>query len=399
MVTGQNLDQQLEGLQKELEILEARKVSVLEQIEEVKLGMIQRDLVAIGLPSDRYIMHSAMALEYAEEHEQARWVAHIILPDVATGTVTRTNDFRPDPKVSTGTAQETDYFLKTPLQDGKFQYDGFGYDRGHLAPSADFKWSERALSESYFYSNMAPQSPDLNRGPWAEMESVLREYVTGHDTPLYVVTGGVLEADLPVVSRAKNHLTVPRTFFKVALDAETGVAIGFLMPNGPLEYPLEHYAVSVDEVEAATGLDFFQALPEADEKRVESALDKEKWLSALASRDVEPIYPPSLKPGHFNTVQAKQYLGKGEKISVCGTVVSARYSRSSNLWLNIDKQFPNQIFSVFIRKDDLVNFSYRPDVKLINQQVCFTGKVENFDGTPTINLQKESEVSLDIPLK
>ena len=90
-------------------------------------------------------------------------------------------------------------------------------------------------------------------------------------------------------------------------------------------------------------------------------------------------------------------MGTGDQIQVCGTVVSTRYSRSGNLWLNIDKQFPNQIFSVFIRKKDLPNFSYKADEVLANKEVCFYGKVEDFNGTPTMNINREEQVKTEVP--
>jgi len=62
--------------------------------------------------------------------------------------------------------------------------------------------------------------------------------------------------------------------------------------------------------------------------------------------------------------------------------------------MNIDKQFPNQIFSVYIKKEDLVNFSYRPEKEMLYKQVCFLGKVQNFNGTPTIQIEKEDDLSL-----
>lgn len=397
---AQNLDEQLRAIESQLDALEAQKEVLKEQQEGIKLQRIQRDLKTVGLPSEDYIMHSAMALQYAEAHEQAAWVAHIILPDVTTGSVGRTNDFRLDPLVATGTAVEEDYFLKYLQPDGTYKFDGFGYDRGHLAPSADFRWSKKALSESYFYSNMSPQVADFNREAWAELEALLRSYL--YENPgvqLYVVTGPVLEAGLPVIERSVNKVSVPERYFKVALDLQNGRGIGFIMPNEKISYPLESFAVPIDQVEAVTGLDFFNKLEDAREESLEKALDKSAWLPELAGGDVEPLFPPDLPPNHFNTVQSRQYMGKGAEIKVCGTVVSTRYSRSGNLWLNIDKRFPNQIFSVFIRKKDLPNFSYDPQVVLANKKVCFRGKVENFSGTPTMNLYLEEAVSIGIPEK
>ena len=199
---AQPLEQELQRIQSQLDQLEEQRQALLLELEDIKLRRVQRDLLAMGLPGEDYIMHSAMALSYAEPFEQARWVAHIILPDVLEGTVGRTNDFRPDPKVATGTAVEADYFLKYLQADSTYEYDGFGYDRGHLAPSADFRWSERALSESYFYSNMSPQVAALNRERWAELEAVIRGYLNGKSPrQLYVVTGPVLEEGLAVIER------------------------------------------------------------------------------------------------------------------------------------------------------------------------------------------------------
>ena len=216
---------------------------------------------------------------------------------------------------------------------------------------------------------MSPQVAEFNREAWAELEALLRGYL--YENPgvqLYVVTGPVLEPDLPVIERSVNKVSIPERYFKVALDLKNGRGIGFIMPNEKISYPLESFAVSIDQVEAVTGLDFFNKLPEAQENALEQILDKSAWIPELAGGDVEPLFPPDLPPNHFNTVQSRQYMGKGTEINVCGTVVSTRYSRSGNLWLNIDKRFPNQIFSVFIRKKDLPNFSFDPQIVLANNE-------------------------------
>ncbi len=395
---AQSLDEQIDGILEELTAMEVREAILKTELEDLKLQRIQRDLVEVGLPGKDYIMHAALALEYAEAHEQARWVAHVILPDIIEGNVTRTNDFRPDPLVKSGTAVEADYFLKYLQPDSTYQYDGFGYDRGHLAPSADFRWSQRALSESYFYSNMSPQRAEFNREGWAELESLLRGYVYRHpESQLYVVTGGVLQDGLPVVERGVNKVSIPEYYFKVAVDLEQQRGIGFVMPNQRIDSPLEAFAVPIDKVESLTGLDFFNRLPAAVQEQLEGQIDKTAWIPELGQGDVEPLYPPDLPPGYFSTVQARQYMGRGQEINVCGTVVSTRYSRSGNLWLNIDKQFPNQIFSVFIRKKDLVNFSFDPQKELANRQVCFYGKVEDFNGAPTMNLDNEEAILFQVP--
>ena len=394
-VCTQTLEEQLSQLDQKLETLRAQQSEVATQVEAVKLNMIQRDLKNIGLPSENYIMHSALALEYAEAHEQARWVAHIILPDIKTGTVYRTNDFRVDPLVTSGTAVEADYFLKYLQPDSSYKYDGFGYDRGHLAPSADFRWSKKALSESYFYSNMSPQVAEFNREGWAELEGLLRGYLYNNSgVQLYVVTGPVLSDDLKPVERSINKVSVPKKYFKVAVDLKNKRAVGFIMPNEKIGFPLEHYVVTVDQVEELTGLDFFNQLDEPLETTLEKTLEKEFWFPELSRGDAEALYQPKLPPNHFNTVVAKSYMGRGDEITVCGRVVGTRYSRSGNLWLNLDKKFPNQIFSVFVRKKDLVNFGYDPKKEFDGKEVWFKGIVEDFNGTPTMNIVREDQVTI-----
>lgn len=396
---GQNLFSGIDELEEELNQLKEKEKAIQAKIEAQKLTNIQAALQQYGLPKlevgEELINHAAMSLVYSEKHEQAKWVAHIISPDIRDGNVSRSNDFRSDPKVKTGTAIEQDYFLKYLQPDSTYEYDGFGYDRGHLAPSADFRWSELALSESYFYSNMSPQAPEFNRGKWAELEGILRGYLYQNPkSMLYVVTGPVLENDLPVIDRSVNRVSIPKQYFKVVVDLQNERAIGFLMPNQELTYPLSSFATSIDQIEEVSGLDLFPQLEDELENRLEGLTDATPFLPQGEQSDVKPIYAPSLPPKHFNTVQAKRYQNTGEEITVCGTVVSTKLSRKGNVFLNLDKKFPNQIFSVTIWKDQVVNFSYPPHEVLMGQQVCVNGIVRNFQGTPTMNVEREEQVKV-----
>lgn len=372
--------------------LRAQLAATEAAIEDLKLTQVTEDLRAIGRPAGTVVEHTALHLSYDENYEQARWVAHIIRPEIIDGAVFRSNDFREDPLVGTGTAVEADYFLKYLQPDSTYRYDGFGYDRGHLAPSADFRWSAKALSESYFYSNMSPQRAEFNREGWAELERALRGYVYEHPgTQLYVVTGPVLKPGLPVIERSINKVSIPEQYFKVALDLNRGRAIGFLMPNQKIDYPLAHYAVTVDEVESLTGLDFFNLAP--NQEGVEARIDKAVWLPEVAAGNVEPIAAHSLPKGHYNTIMAQGQMKTGREVTVVGTVVSTRYSRSGNFWLNLDKKFPNQLFSVFIRKKDLVNFTL--DMSALEGKVVqVKGKVEDFNGVATMNVVGERGIRM-----
>lgn len=393
---GQSITERLNSAKKQVTVQEESLRTAKQQVEELRLAKIREDLNRVGLPTGEVIEHSALFLAYDEDHEQASWVAHIIHPAVTTGTAYRSNDFRPDPLVPTGTAIETDYFLKYLQPDSTYQYDGYGFDRGHLAPSADFRWSEQALSESYFYSNMSPQRPKFNREGWAELEYSLRGYVYDHPgTQLFVVTGPVLSPDLPKVERSTNGVSIPERFFKVAYDPIANRGIAFVIPNEAVEQPLEHYAMSIDAAEEITGLDFFNRI--ADQAAFEATYDAVAWLPTVGAGDVAPFDADLLARGLFNTVQARGQAGKSREVTVVGTVVSTRYSRSGNLWLNLDKKFPNQIFSVFIRKKDLANFSYDPQAVFEGKAIAVTGTVSDFNGVPTMNLAGEEYARLYTP--
>ena len=390
---AQPIQKQLDSLTAILEAMDAQRSQVLSQLEGVKLNKIRVDLKAWGLPDSAYITHSAMMLSYNEEHEQANWVAHIILPDIKDGAVTRTNDFRPDPKVRTGTAVEADYFLKYLQEDSSYVYDGFGYDRGHLAPSADFRWSYTALSESYYYSNMTPQRPGFNRYSWAELENALRSYVYNHPgTQLYVVSGPVLHEDLPAISRSVNGVSIPESYFKIAVDLDRQRGIGFIMPNRQISAPIETFAKPIREIEAELGYDFGSNLPAEIQDKIETQTEVKIWLD-LPESDVQPLDPTQLSKGHFNTIQAKIHMGKNREIIVCGTVVSMRKSKSGNIWMNLDKNFPNHVFSAYIPKDKVLGFPFNPMEQWSQKELCIEGVVQNFDNIPTIRIDRSKQIS------
>lgn len=391
-------DPELARLTGERERLKKELLAVDEKIEDRKLTNIQTDLRAKGLPAlkagEEVVMHSCLALVYDEAHEQAKWVAHIVSPDIVEGRITRSNDFRVDPAIMTGSSEEADYFLKTAKPDGTFEYDGFGYDRGHLAPSADFRWSLKALSESYFYSNMSPQLPEFNRELWSDLEAKVRAYIFQHPSSrLFVVTGPILDANPPRIDRGIHKVAIPKAFFKVIADVENGRAIGFVVPHQNSESLLKTFAMPIDEVESLTGLDFFASLPDDLESNLESQKELKDWLPETALVNVEPIFPPNLPKNHFNTVQAKLYMDKNQEVTICGTVVGARRSKKGNILLNLDKQYPDQIFTVFIKEEDIPNFTLDPEEVWTGKKVAITGKVINLGGTAAMYISNEKDIA------
>lgn len=401
LVGAQNIENKLNHLQDSMQVLNQKQIDLKAEIDELKLEKIREEIISIGLPElkegEEVISHAALSLVYDENHEQAKWVSHIITSDIINGKTGRSNDFREDALVKTGSATEKDYFLKT-LKDGskdKYDYDGFGYDRGHLAPSADFRWSKKALSESYFYSNMSPQLPEFNREKWADLEGLLRGYIFEHPkTQLYVITGPILNDSLLVIERGVNKVSIPNYFFKVVLDLSNEKAIAFIMPNKEMKYPVSSYAVTISEVEDITGINFFHQLDNVLEQRLESQKNVLVWVPEKQKNDVDPMYQPDLPKGVYNTIQAKRHMGSSKRITVSGTVVGSRKTRNGHLFFNLDKNYPNQIFTVAIWKKNIINFSYDPLTEWKGKEITLKGKIADFDGIPTMIIEKETAIEI-----
>lgn len=376
-----------------------QKDSLLLVVENIKLEDLKLNLLNNGLPElqdgEELICHSAFCIVYDEEHEMAKWVVHIISRDIVNVGYSRTNDFRIDPLIKTGSSEEADYFLKKKTEEGKIKYDGFGYDRGHLAPSADFRWSEKALSESYFYSNMTPQLPNFNRKKWAEIESFLRDYIVDNpERDLYVVTAPILHKDLQKLSRSKNNISIPEYHYKIAVDLESKIGIAFLVSQTNIDYPIESYVVSIDSIESLTGMNFYCNLSIEDEKRIETISDLSLWRSGIEKNDVAPIAREKLPKDYYNTVEAKQFYDYPKEVTICGKVVSSKKSKNGHVFLNLDKSFPNQIFTTTIWKSDIVNYSYNPEDFLMNKTICVKGKVKEYQGIPSIYPDSEKKITL-----
>jgi endonuclease G len=201
--------------------------------------------------TDTILVYTGFDLGYNERFEQAAWVAYVLTRQEAeAGMVERTDHFRADTSILTGSADLADY-------------RGSGYDRGHLAPAGDMKWSEKAMDESFLLSNMSPQDPSFNRGIWRRLEEQVREWAIEKDS-LYVITGPVFESIRGVIG--ENEVGVPGSYFKVLVDLSPPQhdMVAFLLPNdGSPKEPIG-YAISVDSLEKVTGYDFFARAPDQE---------------------------------------------------------------------------------------------------------------------------------------
>ncbi len=218
---------------------------------------------------DQIIKHGHYSLSYSEAIEQAEWVAYKLTASMVSGSVSRTDNFRIDPKIASGSASLADY-------------KGSGFDRGHLCPAGDMKVSHTSMSESFFMSNMSPQHPSFNRGIWKKLESLVRSWAL-QEQEIIVVTGPVFSSNRGSIGT--NVVTVPGYYYKVIYDV-TGKQkmIGFILPNEKGTKDLKEYAVSVDKVESVTGIDFFyQMLSNDKEEALESTISVNDWTFTAVS--------------------------------------------------------------------------------------------------------------------
>lgn len=211
--------------------------------------------------SGEVITHRYYSLSYNEYHEQANWVHYKLRKALILGSAKRTDNFRDDSNVSTKSASPYDY-------------KGSGYDRGHLAPAGDMKINSVAMSESFFMSNISPQTPSFNRGGWKKLESLIRMW--GRNKVSYITTAGILNFN-SFKKIGNNQVSVPNQFYKVVYIPSDNKMIAFLMPNKKIEGSLKSYVVSVDKVEKITGIDFHHKLEDELENKLESKSDVNDW--------------------------------------------------------------------------------------------------------------------------
>ena len=209
------------------------------------------------------VKHQYYTLSYVEKHEQAEWVAYRLTNKQIVYTTIKRPYFEQDPKVKTGSADWRNF-------------KNSGYTKGHLLPAADRKFSKEAYYETFLTSNISPQVYDFNAGVWNRLEEKTRYWAQKYKE-LYVVTGGILTDHLKTIGY--EDVAVPKYFYKILLDYTDPEikAIAFLVPHKESKKALYKFVVSIDKIESLTGIDFFPALPDDIEDRLEKSSDYKGW--------------------------------------------------------------------------------------------------------------------------
>ncbi|NER14796.1 DNA/RNA non-specific endonuclease [Leptobacterium flavescens] len=210
------------------------------------------------------VHHNYYSLSYDEAHEQAEWVAY----ELKKAHLSQNNIKRP-------------YFIEDPKLRSRSadwrNYKNSGYDRGHLCPAGDRRFSVPAYNETFYTSNVTPQKHSFNSGIWNRLEQKSRYWAKKYDG-IFVVTGGILNKELKTIG--KEGVSVPEYFYKVLLDNQNGnyKIIGFLIPHEESSSSLEDFVVPVDRIEELTGIDFFTKLDDRIEEKLESINGSSDWF-------------------------------------------------------------------------------------------------------------------------
>lgn len=215
---------------------------------------------------DVVISHTGYIAGFNCEWLIPNWVAYELTAKELEGTVRRPKNspFQQDPACGVRQPERSDYSYS-------------GWDKGHMAPCADMKWSEEAMFESFYFTNICPQDHLFNERDWQKLEDFGRDIARSKGA-VFIVCG-------PIVTENKfgklgpNGVVVPDAFFKAFLyrDYRGFHSIGFIMPNKYTGRRIEESAMSVNEIESVVGIDLFPELDDRIEEAVEGQLELNDW--------------------------------------------------------------------------------------------------------------------------
>jgi endonuclease G len=208
------------------------------------------------------VCHAGYAAAIDEKALVPRWVAYRLTADHAIGCNRRQDDFHAEEQLpASRRAQPADY-------------EGSGFDRGHMAPAEDFAWSADRMSDSFSMANMAPQRPGLNREEWEHLEETVRAWALARGE-LIIYTGPVLPTKPQTIG--DDGVAVPTAFWKIVIDPNQRQALAFMMPQRTIKKgDLRPWQTSPAAVEQAAGIKL--SLPAGID---ESAMPK-LWPASIA---------------------------------------------------------------------------------------------------------------------
>ena len=225
---------------------------------------------------EQILKRKGYTVSYNSETKNPNWVAWHLTKSHTYGSFQRREEvFSEDESVKAPRATNNDYFNSR-------------YDRGHMCPAGDNKWDKEAMTQSFLFTNICPQNHGLNKYEWNDLEIQCRDWAREYGAvdivcgPLYSSKGGRYKVGSSREPQQKtigrNKVWVPDAFFKVVLCRQgRPKAIGFVYRNEGVKQLKTEAVRTVDEVEALTGIDFFPALDDDMENRIEASANLSDW--------------------------------------------------------------------------------------------------------------------------
>lgn len=238
------------------------------QTKVSKEKTLKPDVVAKKSTDIIMIDHVYFKIAYNAKRRLPEYVTYdLSASQLRSKSAERNNKFIPDPYL---VEKKIPYVVTA-------EYAKSGYDRGHLAPSADFAWDQDANNMTFVMSNMAPQSPGLNRDAWKRLEDKVRKWACGEEK-VTVITGPVLAQNLP---RLDSGLEIPQDFFKIIIDqTPPKKVIAFLYHQTDKGDVMSERVVPMNSVEKFTGIAFNQDFPELRNEKMRVPASLNEWKEA-----------------------------------------------------------------------------------------------------------------------
>ncbi|WNY66769.1 DNA/RNA non-specific endonuclease [Borreliella lusitaniae] len=251
-----------------LEIIENKYINITKSIPIKESQLMPR-----GYLTTQIINKKHYTLGYAESARQSEWAAYplkremveLALTLLKSKKIKRSPKFFEDKNIKGTFPKLEDYFKS-------------GYDRGHIVSSADMSFSESAMKDTYFLSNMSPQKSEFNSGIWLKLEKLVREWAISKGY-IYIISAGILTENKGFIG--KNKILIPKNFYKIVLAINNNNfydIISFIIPNEKAkDLDLKNYVVSVDSIEKKTKIDFFEKLDLKIKKNIKKIKNTHFW--------------------------------------------------------------------------------------------------------------------------
>ena len=220
--------------------------------------------------TDTLLLNDFYTVSYSLSDCLPHWAIYFNSPSRLSGTFPRIGSFRSDSRITTCNTKG-------------IKYRGSGFDRGHLVPAESMRFSENAMSDCFLMTNVSPQTPNLNRGAWRELEQWSRDITELKKDSIVVLVGHGREFDL-----LEGYGPIPQKYFMVLIHPRMKKVIGLLLPNIPkVELSIEACVMTIDKIERYAGFKLFAAWPAEDREKLYEETDWKFWgLSSPRDNEV-----------------------------------------------------------------------------------------------------------------